>query len=255
MQCAMRMKGLRMQESNAVLQQKLVPGIVGMAAKTNAIYYVEMHEAAGLALGSSVSFRSVMVTPDFSVLIQAAKSDETTAATDLLVQAAKDAGAAGADFILIGSNTGSTLADAVAMRSGLPVLGITESVMATVREKGWRRIGLVSTRQTARSGMYQIAAAASGIEFFPPPSALAAAVDRLIFQELAQGKTSAAGQQLVVEVIESFRCAGADAVVFACTDLTLLGMDPASTPLPVLDSTLLHARAAAALAVQGWPRR
>lgn len=243
-----------MQEMEAPMEQRLVPGIVGMAAKTNGIYYVEMHEAAGQALGSSVSFRSVMVTPDFSVLIQAAKSGETAAATDLLVQGAKDAGAAGADFILIGSNTGSTLADAVAMRSGLPVLGITEPVIAAVREKGWRRIGLVSTQQTARSGMYQAVGAASGIEFFPPSPALADAVDTLIFQELAQGKTSAAGHRLVADVIESFRRAGADAVVFACTDLTLLGMDPASTPLPVLDSTLLHARAAAALAVQGWQR-
>ncbi len=85
MQSAIRMNGLRMQESNAALQQQLVPGIVGMAAKTNAIYYVEMHASAGLALGSSDSFRSVMVTPDFSVLIQAAKLGETAAATDLLV--------------------------------------------------------------------------------------------------------------------------------------------------------------------------
>ncbi|SFC74631.1 aspartate racemase [Polaromonas sp. OV174] len=240
-----------MQDRNDKVEQKLVPGIVGMAAKTNAIYYVEMHQAAGRVLSSPISFRSVMVTPDFSILIQAAKSGDTAAASESIVQGAKDAAAAGADFIVIGSNTGSTFADAVAAQSGLPVLGIAETVIATAREKNFRRIGLVSTRQTARSRMYQALGAASSIEFFPPSPALADAVDSLIFQELAQGKTSAAGHQLVLDVIEWFRSQEADAVVLACTDLTLLTMDPASTALPLLDSTLLHARAAAALAVQG----
>lgn len=238
---------------NDMATQRLIPGLIGQSARTNAVYYLAMHEEGDRLLGVPVSFRSVMVSPDFSAMITALKRFGTEAVEKLLVVSAREAIAAGAGFIVVTSNTGSTFADALAQQCGVPVLGIVDPVIQAAKAGGYRKLGLISTLHTAHSGMYGDAGRAKDIEFFNPPPAMGEMVNELIVTDIALGRPSLAARNQIRGVIDHFRDAGADAVAFACTDLVLLDLQPGETALPVFDSTVLHARAAAAVAVQGWP--
>ncbi len=231
--------------------QRLTPGLIGMSPRTNAVYYQVMHEEGDQLLGVPVSFRSILVSPNFNAVISALNSSDTRALEQLLLTSARDAVAAGAGFLVVTSNTGSTLADTLAQMCGVPVLNIVDPVIQAAKVGGYRKVGLLSTMHTTRSGMYSTGGRASGIEFIDPPEELGKLLNQLIVTDIALGRPTAAARKQICSLIEHFRDVGADAVALACTDLTLLELQPGETALPVLDSTLLHAKAAATNAVPG----
>lgn len=153
--------------------QRLIPGLIGMSPRTNAIYYLSTHDEGDRLLDVPVSFRSVLVSPDFSAMLRAVNRSDTEALEYLLVTSARDAVAAGAGFIVIMSNTGSTFADVLVRKCGVPVLSVVDPVIEAAKAAGHRRVALLSTLHTARSGMYADAGRAHGIEFIDPPKDLA----------------------------------------------------------------------------------
>ncbi len=236
--------------SNPVAQ-RLTPGLIGMSPRTNAVYYQMMHEEGDRLLGVPVSFRSVLVSPNFNAVISSLGNADTHALEQLLLTSAREVVAAGADFIVVTSNTGSTLADTLAQMCDVPVLHIVDPVIQAAKAGGYRKVGLLSTMHTARSGMYATGGRASGIEFIDLPEELGDLLNQLIVTDIALGRPTADARKQICRLIEHFKDAGADAVALACTDLTLLELQAGETAVPVLDSTLLHAKAAATHAVPG----
>jgi aspartate racemase len=225
----------------------MVPGLVGMAVETNCVYYREMHRAAGERRHDGHSLRSVMDTLDFAALVGDARAGNEGGLRTAVAESARRVQAAGADFVVITSNTGHLGAGAARAAVAIPLLDIRDVAVAELRRRRARQAGLISTGITQRTGLYDAALRAAGIGLITPPPGDAANVDEVIFTELIHGVASESGAAAVQRVADNLRRRGADAVVLACTDLTLLAsrLRPASA---IVDTTVLHARAAGRLA-------
>jgi aspartate racemase len=231
----------------------LVPGLVGMAVETNCVYYRETHRAAGEHLNEGHSLRSVMDTLDFAALVADVRAGNLAGLCAAVAESAlrvKDAG----DFVVITSNTGHLGAGATRAAVAIPLLDIRDVAVADLRHRRARRAGLISTGMSQRTGLYDAALHDAGIDLLVPAPGEVARVDEVIFAELIHGVVSESGAAAVQRVADSLRRRGADAILLACTDLTLLAsrLRPASA---IVDTTVLHARAAGRLATMpGVPR-
>ena len=226
----------------------LVPGLVGLAVETNCVYYREMHRAAGEYLRGGHSLRSVMDTLDFAALVENVRAGNGAALCAAVAGSARRVQDAGADFVIISSNTGHLGAAAVRAAVTVPLLDIRDVAVGELRRRRVGRAGLISTGMTQRRGLYDAALRAAGIGLVVPPPHDVAAVEEVIFTELVRGVVSESGVATVQRVADSLRRLGADAIVLACTDLTLLAtrLRPGSA---IVDTTVLHARAAGHRAV------
>jgi aspartate racemase len=224
----------------------LIPGLVGMAVETNCVYYREMHRAAE-HLQDGHSLRSVMDTLDFAALVDDVRAGNQTGLCVAVAESARRVQDAGADFVIITSNTGHLGADSARAAVTIPLLDIRDVAVADLRCRRARRAGLISTGMSQRTGLYDAALHAAGIDPIVPAPGEAARVDEVIFTELIHGVVSESGAAIVQGVADSLRRRGADAILLACTDLTLLAsqLRPGSA---IVDTTLLHARAAGSLA-------
>lgn len=231
--------------------QALVPGIVGFAPATDYVYLTEIQRAAagGAPDGLVNSLRLVYVTVDadrFFALDDQGRNDE---AEELIAGAMHTLSDAGADFVVVTSNTGSVIAERA--RHDIPLLDIFETAVGAVVKAGARRAGLLSTRRTLESRRYQDAAGQLGIEIIAPPDDIVTRVNRLIDDEAFRGVQTDASLRLLQETVEWFARHGADAAILGCTDLLLFGPESIGRGvLPIIDSTAAHA-AAAAQRVQG----
>ena len=225
----------------------LVPGLVGMAVETNCVYYREMHQAAAEHLHDGHSLRSVMDTLDFAALVGNVRAGNEAGLCAAVAESAGRAEAAGADFAVITSNTGHLAAGAVRAAVAIPLLDIRDVAVGELRRRGAWRAGLISTVMTQRRGLYDASLHAAGIDLIVPSPGDAARVDEVIFTELIHGVVSESGTAVVQRVASGLRGRGADAVLLACTDLTLLAsrLRPGGS---IVDTTVLHARAAGHLA-------
>jgi len=221
----------------------LVPGLVGMAIETNCVYYREMHRAADEYLCGGHSLRSVMDTLDFAALVEDVRAGNEARLCAAVAGSARRVQDAGADFVVISSNTGHLGAEAARAAVTIPLLDIRDVVVGELRRRGARRAGLISTIMTQRRGLYDAALHAAGIGLVVPSRHDAAAVEEVIFTELVHGMVSESGAATVQRVADSLRSLGAGAVLLACTDLTLLAtrLGPGGA---IVDTTVLHARAA-----------
>jgi aspartate racemase len=213
----------------------MVPGLVGMAVETNCVYYREMHRAADEHMQDGHSLRSVMDTLDFAALVGDVRAGNQAGLCAAVAESARRVQDAGADFVVIASNTGHLGADAARAAVTIPLLDIRDVAVADLRR-----------RRARRAGLYDVALHAAGINLIVPAPSEAAKVDEVIFTELIHGVVSESAA-VVQGVADSLRRRGADAILLACTDLTLLAsrLRPGSA---IVDTTVLHAGAAGRLA-------
>jgi len=155
---------------------------------------------------------------------------------DLMVASAEKLAAIGADFLICPDNTIHRVLPQVRPRSRLPWLHIAECVMAEAQEKGFKRVGLTGTRFLMESDVYPE-------ELVRPSPADRERINAIIFDELVYGRFRPEALRYFQQVIQRMQEAGCDAVVLGCTEIPLL-VRPDDSPLPVLDSTRLLARAA-----------
>ena len=154
---------------------------------------------------------------------------------------------AGADFFACPDNTAHLALQAPGPQLPLPGLHIAEVVADSAAAHGQRRVGILGTRYTMDSDLYPAALGRRGIEAAVPAPDDRRAVNDIIFGELVAGIFTDASRARYVGVIEKLAAAGCDAVALVCTEIPLL-VDASCSPLPVLDSTRLLARAAAEVA-------
>ena len=159
---------------------------------------------------------------------------------------------AGCDFFLCPDNTAHIALEADGPPLPLPGLHIAEVVAGRAKEEGRRRVALLGTRLTMTGPVYPSAFARAGLEMRTPSEADRALVDDVIFRELCQGVIRDASRAEYLRIIEGLKRDGCDVVALCCTELPLL-VTPEVSPLPILDSTRLLARAAVAVALGAAP--
>ena len=167
---------------------------------------------------------------------------------ELMLSSAEKLAAIGADFLICPDNTIHQALGFVQPRSPLPWIHIAEAVADEAVRRGFRRLGLTGTRWLVESEVYPEKLAARGLEFVRPNAAEREAINRIIMDELVYGVFKPESVLIFQQVIERMKGEGCEAVVLGCTEIPLI-IDDGNSPLPVLDSTRLLARAALQRAV------
>jgi aspartate racemase len=224
---------------------KTIGLIGGMSWESTVHYYRIVNEAVRQRLGGLHSARLVLYSVDFDEIESLQRTDRWEDAGRTLGAAGRSLAAAGADFLVLCTNTMHKVAPAVEAAAGLPILHIADATAAAIEATGRRRVGLLGTRFTMEQEFYrERLARLHGLDVLVPGAADRATVHRVIYEELCRGEVSPASRAGFRRILDALVARGAEAVILGCTELSLLvGPDDASVPL--FDTTEIHARAAA----------
>lgn len=217
----------------------------GMSWESTLPYYRHINEAVRERLGGLHSARLVLYSLDFHEIEALQRQGDWAAAGTLLADAARRLESAGADFLLLCTNTMHKVADAIEAASALPLLHIADPTAAAIQAAGLQRVGLLGTRFTMEQPFYRERLEdRHGIQVLVPDEPDRAEVHRVIYEELCRGVVSEVSRQAYRQVITRLVARGAQAVILGCTEIGLLvRADDAEVPL--FDTCVLHAQAAA----------
>jgi aspartate racemase len=228
---------------------KVIGLIGGMSWNSSLEYYRLINEEVSRRLGGFHSASLVLYSLDFKEIELAQREARWDEAADILVKAGTGLKQAGADFLVICTNTMHKLADIVAERTGLPLLHIVDVAGNAIKEHGLHRVGLLGTRFVMKQGFYQDRLRKHfDIDVVVPTEKEQATVHNIIYEELCQSKIEDISRRVCLEIIETLIRRGAEGIILGCTELPLL-ISSADIAVPVFDTTQLHAEAAAEMAL------
>ena len=221
----------------------------GMSWESSIEYYRIINEAVRERLGGMHSARSVLYSVDFAPVEALQANGRWTEAGENLAAAARWVERAGADFLLLCTNTMHRVAPAVEAAVEIPLLHIADATAAAIRARGLRRIGLLGTNFTMTQPFYRGRLEEKhGFEVLVPPPAARATVHRVIYDELVLGQIRPSSRAEYVAIMEGLAAQGAQGIVLGCTEIGLLVKD-GDVDIPLFDTTEIHARAAVARAL------
>lgn len=220
--------------------------IGGMSWASTATYYRLINQGVAARLGGLHSARLLIHSFDFHDIEALQQAGDWTAAGEALAQAGLGLRRAGAQALLICANTMHKVAGAVEQATGLPVLHVADATATAVLATPARRVGLLGTRYTMEQDFIRGRLAGHGLEVIIPGDDDRLTVNRVIYDELCQGLVLDGSRDAYDRIIASLVDQGAEAIVLGCTELGLL---VETAPVPLFDTTVLHARAAADFAV------
>ncbi len=219
----------------------------GMSWVSTMEYYRILNQLAAAERGGLHSAPLLLHSVDFADVAALQASGRWDQAGDLLAGAAKGLEAAGAELLLIGTNTMHKVAPAVQAVVSVPLLHIVDATAERARAAGLTTLGLLGSSFTMEDGFYQQRMQAHGLRVLVPGQADRQVVHRVIFQELCAGTISKASRQAYREIIARLAAAGAEGVILGCTEIELL-IGQADSPVEVFATTRIHAEAAIAAA-------
>lgn len=217
--------------------------IGGMSWESTAIYYRLLNQFVRARLGGHASADLVLRSVDFAPVEELQRAGDWVGLDAMMAQAAQDVEAAGADFLLLCTNTMHRCADAIEAAVSIPLLHIAEPLETALEEMEIESVGLLGTRYTMEQGFYRERLEAAGIEVLVPEEPDRSDVHRIIYEELVVGRIEEASRERYREIMEQLAGDGADAIVLGCTEIGLL-VGPDDALVPILDTTVLHAQAA-----------
>ena len=169
--------------------------------------------------------------------------------TSILVHAAKSIEAGGADFLMLCTNTMHRVADEIQANIRIPFLHIADAAATAVKSRGLTSIGLLGTRITMEEDFYKMRLVSRHeLQVLIPSEKDREIVNRIIYEELVLGKIEAVSRQEYLRIITELASRGAQGVILGCTEIGLL-INQQDTPLPLFDTTMIHAQAAVAFAL------
>ena len=216
----------------------------GMSWESSAVYYRLVNEAVRRELGGLHSADCVLRSVDFADVEQLQRDGRWDDAAALLAAEARALQAAGAELLVLCTNTMHKVADAVQDAIGVPLLHLADATADAVRAAGITRVGLLGTAYTMEQDFYRDRLATHGLEVLVPDADDRAEVHRTIYDELCRGEVLDESHRTHLAIIERLRARGAEGIILGCTELELL-LDPdADGSVPLFATTRIHARAA-----------
>lgn len=228
---------------------KMLGLIGGMSWESSAEYYRIINQGARDQLGPKASARLVLWSFDFAEIAALQAAGNWAALDALMVDAARRLEAAGAQGLVICTNTMHKCAPAIEAATPLPLLHIADPTATALKAAGHRNIGLLGTAFTMEQPFYKNRFAEKhGLTVLVPEAEDRALVHRVIYEELVAGRIEPASRAAYRAVIERLVVRGATAIVLGCTEIMLL-IGPEDSLVPLFDTTRLHAEAAVAFAL------
>jgi aspartate racemase len=230
-------------------------GLVGgMSWESTLPYYRTINETVRDALGGLHSARIVLNSVDFHEIERLQDAGDWVRAGEVLADAARSVEAGGADFLVLCTNTMHKVAPAIMRAVAIPLLHIADPTAAAIADAGLSSIGLLGTRFTMEQDFYRDRLAAHGITAIVPDDDERERVHRVIYDELCRGVVRDASRARFRSLIERLVARGAQGIVLGCTEIAML-IGAEDVAVPVFDTALLHAKAAAMRALTGESRR
>ena len=221
--------------------------IGGMSWESTIPYYRIINETVRERLGGLHSARLILYSVDFHAIERLQQAGAWDDAGRMLADAARSLEAAGAQGLALCTNTMHQVAPAIAAAVTLPLLHIADPTAAAIRRAGLTTVGLLGTRFTMEQDFYRRRLTdRHGLTVIVPDPADQEIVHRVIYEELCQGEFRAESRAQYREIMQRLAEAGAEGIILGCTEIALL-VGPDEAPVPLFDTTALHARAAA-----GW---
>jgi aspartate racemase len=223
---------------------KTIGLIGGVSPESTTIYYREINRGIQSRLGKAHSARMILYSLEFQEFAELQHAGNWRTLSEIVVQAARTLEAAGADFLVICSNSVHKQAEDVTCNVSIPLLHIADPTGTAIRQAGLKRVGLLGTRFTMQE-RFLIGRLEDGfgLEVLVPNQRDQEAVHRVIYDELTKGIVRPESRHFYREVIERLGDAGAEGIILGCTEIMLL-ISKSDTSLPLFDTTTLHAEAA-----------
>jgi len=222
----------------------------GMSPESTVEYYQYITRTYTQRFGDYGYPEIIIFSVSFQPYVDWPNAERWDLVTQGLSQAAQRLEAAGADFIVIATNTMHLVVEQVQASVHVPILSLPDVVADAIQSKGIKRVGLLGTKFTMEKTLYQYALARKGIAVLVPDPEDREYVNRVIYDELVAGKIRAESRAGYVEIINKLAARRAQGVILGCTEIPLL-VQEADVGLPLFDTTLLHAEAALNYAVLG----
>jgi len=216
----------------------------GMTWHSTVEYYRLINAGVQARLGGSHSAQCILYSVEFAEIERLQDAGEWDALAGFMVEAAKRVEQAGADFLLICANTMHRSAEAVAAAVSIPLLHIADATASEIRKQGLQTIGLLGTRFTMEQDFYHSRLEKQhGLKVLIPGAEERNTVHDIIYQELGHGIISEPSRAIYKSIIHNLHARGAEGVILGCTEIPLL-IRPGDCPLPLFDTTAIHAAAA-----------
>ena len=228
---------------------KTIGLIGGMSWESSATYYQIINQTIKEELGGLHSAKSILYSVDFQEIEHYQANGDWEKSAQVLSNGAISLEKAGADFILICTNTMHKVAPQIQSKIQIPILHIADLTAEELLKKSIKKVALLGTKYTMVQNFYKNRLTEKGIEVIIPNDDDRAVVNQTIYEELCLGIISPSSKKKFIEIIMKLSTQGAEGIILGCTEIGLL-VQQQDTKIPLFDTTLIHAKSAALYALK-----
>ncbi len=232
--------------------KQITLGIIGgMSWESTESYYRLINEGIKARLGNLHSADLLIHSVDFARIEVLQAQGAWDEMGKVLANSGKRLQAAGAQGLLIATNTMHKVVDDVQAATNLPIIHIADVTAAAIKQQGLTKVALLGTQFTMTEDFYKQRLIDAGLQVLIPETGARAEVHRIIYEELCQGQLLDSSRQYYQQVTKNLADKGAKGVILGCTEIGLL-IQQADSPIPVFDTTAIHAAAAVDFLLSSW---
>lgn len=228
---------------------KTIGLIGGMSWESTVTYYQIINEEIKKRLGGLHSAKIILHSVEFDEIEKCQSRGDWEKSGAILGEAAQGLETAGADFLLICTNTMHKVAPQIASMVQIPIVHIADTAADELEKRHIHRVGLLGTKYTMTQDFYKQIIINRGIDVVIPEAEDIETVNGIIFHELCEGRIREESRRKFQKIIDKLKGMGAEGVILGCTEIGLL-IQQADSSLPVFDTTVIHAKRAAAMALE-----
>lgn len=228
---------------------KTIGLIGGMSWESTVTYYKIINETIKEKLGGLHSAKCILYSVDFQEIEECQANGNWEKSGEILGEAAYNLEKAGADFIVICTNTMHKVVNQIKEKISIPILHIAEMTAEKILEKGLKNIALLGTKYTMEQDFYKSKLIEKGINVIIPDKNDIEIINKVIYDELCLGSINSNSKKKFLEIVDKLRNKGAEGIILGCTEIGLL-IKNEDTDVPLFDTAIIHAEQAAMYSIK-----
>ena len=231
------------------MKLKTIGLIGGMSWESTVTYYKIINETVKEKLGGLHSAKCILYSVDFQEIEECQANGNWEKSGEILGEAAYNLEKAGADFIVICTNTMHKVVNQIKEKISIPILHIAEMTAEKILEKGLKNIALLGTKYTMEQDFYKSKLIEKGINVIIPDKNDIEIINEVIYDELCLGTINSDSKKKFLEIVDKLRSKGAEGIILGCTEIGLL-IKNEDTDVPLFDTAIIHAEQAAIYSIK-----
>ena len=228
---------------------KTIGLIGGMSWESTVTYYKIINETVKEKLGGLHSAKCILYSVDFQEIEECQANGNWEKSGEILGEAAYNLEKAGADFIVICTNTMHKVVNQIKEKISIPILHIAEMTAEKILEKGLKNIALLGTKYTMEQDFYKSKLIEKGINVIIPDKNDIEIINEVIYDELCLGTINSNSKKKFLEIVDKLRNKGVEGIILGCTEIGLL-IKNEDTDVPLFDTAIIHAEQAAMYSIK-----